>query len=403
MQKDSNEKIKAFNEGRYPETLKIKFKAMRVDSFRFMRATTHLFYEDIPKGSFLYNSPYAWICGDMHLENLGSYKADNRVAYFNVNDFDECLLAPCLLDTYRLIVSVLVSSSNLDLSMNDARMLCSIYIDAYLKTLGEGYVRTLEKQTARGVIKRFLKKISERKRKDFLKTRVISKNGKYKLIIGEPHTLSIPNSKKEEVTEQLNKWAKQKHDSAFYNVRDIAFRIAGTSSLGLERYAILVEGRGTPNGAFLLDLKETAPSCAAKYVLAKQPEWKDEGARLVEVQKRILAAPPALLADIHIGKKDFVLKELQPSADRIDYTLFNGNLKKLKNMLEDMASISAWDHLRTSGREGSAIADDFIYFAKGGEELKKNLLDAASGYTKTIDLYYQSYCKAYDKGFFKIG
>ena len=72
-------------------------------------------------------------------------------------------------------------------------------------------------------------------------------------------------------------------------------------------------------------------------------------------------------------------------------------------MLEDMASISAWDHLRTSGREGSAIADDFIYFAKGGEELKKNLLDAASGYTKTIDLYYQSYCKAYDKGFFKIG
>ena len=402
MQKDSNEKIKAFNEGRYPETLKIKFKAMRVDSFRFMRATTHLFYEDIPKGSFLYNSPYAWICGDMHLENLGSYKADNRVAYFNVNDFDECLLAPCLLDTYRLIVSILVSSSNLSLSINDARILCTIYMDTYFQTLGEGYIRTLEKESARGVIKHFLKKISERKRKDFLKTRVYSKNGKYRLIIGQPHTLPISDLKREEVTEQIKIWAKQTTNPHFFKTHDVAFRIAGTSSLGLERYVVLVEGRGTPNGAFLLDLKETAPSCAAKYVPAKQPAWKDEAARLVEVQKRILAAPPALLADIHIGKKDFVLKEMQPTADRIDYTMFDGNIKKFKNMLEDMASICAWDNLRTSSREGSAIADDFIYFAKAGQSLKKNLLDAALDYTKTIDVYYQSYCKAYDKGFFKV-
>jgi uncharacterized protein (DUF2252 family) len=170
----------------------------------------------------------------------------------------------------------------------------------------------------------------------------------------------------------------------------------------LERYVILVEGRGAPNGAFLLDLKEVTPSCAAKHIPAKQPAWKDEAQRLIEIQKRILAAPPALLADIHIGKKDFVLKELQPSADRIDYAIFEGNIKKLKNMLEDMASINAWDNLRTGGREGSAIADEFIYFAKGGQSLKKNLLDTAFRYTKTIDLYYISYCKAYDKGFFKI-
>jgi uncharacterized protein (DUF2252 family) len=47
MQKDSNEKIRAFNQGRFPETLKLKYKAMRDDKFRFLRATTHLFYEDI--------------------------------------------------------------------------------------------------------------------------------------------------------------------------------------------------------------------------------------------------------------------------------------------------------------------------------------------------------------------
>lgn len=402
MQRDSNEKIRAFNQGRYAETLKLKYELMREDRFRFLRATTHLFYEDIPPGSFLLNSPYAWICGDLHLENLGSYKADNRVAYFNVNDFDECLLAPCLLDVYRLIISVIVSSANLKLSVNDARLLSSVYIDTYLHTLEQGYIRTLEKQTARGVIKKFLKNVAQRKRKDFIKTHIRKKNNTYPLIVGKPHTLPISNSKKEEVATLIKKWAKQKQDPDFYKIHDIAFRIAGTSSLGLERYVLLVEGRGAPNEAFLLDLKEAAPSCLANYTPAKQPAWKDDADRVIEVQKRILSAPPALLTDIRMGKKSFILKELQPSADRIDYTMFGGNIKKLKNMLEDMAAISAWDTLRTGGRQGSAIADEFIYFAKSGPSIKKNLLDAAFRYTDTVDLYYKSYCKAYDKGDFKL-
>lgn len=402
MQKDSNEQIKAFNHGRYPDTLKRKYKLMREDKFRFLRATTHLFYEDIPKGSFLLNSPYAWICGDMHLENLGSYKADNGVAYFNVNDYDECLLAPCLLDTYRLIISVIVSAANLKLSEAEARSLCNLYVDTYFKTLESGYIRTLEKQTARGVIKKFLHNVSERKRKDFLKSRIYKKKGRNKLIIDKEHTLLVSDEKKEEVTGHLNKWAAKKNDVAFYKVHDVAFRVAGTSSLGMERYVILVEGLGLPAGGFLLDLKETAPSCAAKYVPSTQPKWKNEACRLVEIQRRILSAPPALLADIQLGEKSFILKELQPTADRIDYTIFKGNVKKLRNMLEDMASISAWDTLRTGGREGSAIADEFIYFAKGYESLKKNLLESAFKYTSTLDVYYNDYCKVYDKGFFKL-
>src|SRR6185312_191072 len=391
MQKDSNKKIKQFNQGRYEATLKLKYELMRADKFRFLRGTTHLFYEDIPHGSFLMNSPYAWICGDLHLENLGSYKADNRIAYFNVNDFDECLLAPCLLDVYRLIISVLVSSSNLRLSVNEARLLCTTYIDTYLNTLGQGYIRTLEKQMARGVIKKFLKNVSQRKRKVFIQEHVYKKNGRYKLLVEKPHNLPLPDSKKEEIASIIKKWAKQKHAEAFYKVHDVVFRIAGTSSLGLERYVALVEGRGMPGEAFLLDLKETTPSCAAPYSPAQQPAWKDDAERLIEVQRRILSAPPALLADIHIGKKSFIMKEFQPQADRINYTLFGGNVKKLKNMLEDMAAISAWDTLRTGGRQGSAIADEFIYFAKDVVSLKKNLLDAAFDYKNTIDLYYKSY------------
>ena len=88
-------RIKAFNHGRDPQLIQLKYKAMRPDVFAFYRGTCHLFYEDWPANTSLDNAPPVWICGDLHIQNLGSYKADSRLVYFNINDFDESALAPC--------------------------------------------------------------------------------------------------------------------------------------------------------------------------------------------------------------------------------------------------------------------------------------------------------------------
>jgi uncharacterized protein (DUF2252 family) len=89
------ERLQVFNQGRDPQLLVLKYQTMRTDVFAFFRGTCHLFYEDWPANSSLNEAPPVWICGDFHLQNLGSYKADNRLAYFNINDFDEATLAPC--------------------------------------------------------------------------------------------------------------------------------------------------------------------------------------------------------------------------------------------------------------------------------------------------------------------
>src|ERR1700684_811170 len=60
----------------------------------------------------------------MHLENFGSYKADNRLIYFDNNDFDEACLAPSLYELVRLLTSVLVGASDLKLSRAEALALC---------------------------------------------------------------------------------------------------------------------------------------------------------------------------------------------------------------------------------------------------------------------------------------
>jgi uncharacterized protein (DUF2252 family) len=395
-------KIKVYNNGRLPELLKLKYKAMRDDKYRFFRAIPHLFYEDVASHSYLHDSPHTWICGDLHLENIGSYKGDNRVTYFDINDFDECCLGPCMLDVSRMLTSIYLASSNLSIDAKEAHALCSVFADTYFNQLELGYIRVLENETATGTIKKFLDKVKERKRKSLIKKRTEEKKGKLKLLIDHEHSLVASPEETKQVTTHIQQWAKSKNNPEFYNVIDVAFRIAGTSSLGLKRYIALVEGRGGLNGHFLLDLKETLPSCAATHIKAKQPKWNSEAERLVEVQKRILSAPPALLASIDIKNTNYVLKELQPLADRIDYTMFHGNTKKLSDVIKNMASICAWGSLRSSGRQGSAIADELIYFAKNNKQLKKKVCDFAFNYAKTIDGYYKAYCKAYDNKFFKV-
>ena len=106
MVRDVVERIRSFNQGRDAERLRMKYQRMLASSFAFFRGTCHLFYEDWPAGSPLNSAPPAWICGDLHLENFGTYKGDNRLAYFDINDFDEATLAPCTWDLARFLKAV---------------------------------------------------------------------------------------------------------------------------------------------------------------------------------------------------------------------------------------------------------------------------------------------------------
>ena len=76
---DVPERIRLFNRGRHAQLRQMKYDKMRVSAFIFLRGTCHLFYENWPTGSALNKAPRVWLCGDMHLENFGSYKSDNRL------------------------------------------------------------------------------------------------------------------------------------------------------------------------------------------------------------------------------------------------------------------------------------------------------------------------------------
>src|SRR5579859_5470343 len=135
------ERILTFNANRDPQMLKIKYKEMRESAFAFYRGTCHLFYEDWPLRSALNDAPAVWICGDLHLENFGSYKAENRLVYFGLTDFDEAVLAPCTWDVARMVTSIFVAAQQLKISQRQALVLAESFLDSYTHVLAEGQIR----------------------------------------------------------------------------------------------------------------------------------------------------------------------------------------------------------------------------------------------------------------------
>uniref|UniRef100_UPI0013D392A8 DUF2252 family protein n=1 Tax=Klebsiella aerogenes TaxID=548 RepID=UPI0013D392A8 len=89
---------------------------------------------------------------------------------------------------------------------------------------------------------------------------------------------------KQRVSEFMQGFAQTQPDPRFFEVLDVARRIAGTGSLGLERYVILVRGKGVAGGQYPLDLKQILPSVLAPAGGCRQPKFGDAAQRLVAVQ-----------------------------------------------------------------------------------------------------------------------
>jgi len=398
---DVVDEISRFNAGRDPERLAMKYARMRTSPFVFLRGTCHLFYKRLSSGSVLGSSPHAWICGDMHLENFGSYKGDNRLIYFDINDFDEACLAPCLFEMIRLLTSVLVATDDLKLSRAEALALCHIAVDSYASALRFGKARWIEEETAEGMVAELFAALHQRSRVDHLNRRTELKGKRRTLRVDGKKALPVNDKTREKITAFMNDFAKREPNPAFYEIIDVARRIAGTGSLGVDRYVILVEGKGSPDGNYLLDMKLALPSATAPNVGTPQPRWASEAERVVEIQRRDQVVSQAFLHAVEFEKRPYVLRGLQPSEDRVALENWNGKLPRLESVVRNMAELVAWAHFRSSGRQASAIADELIAF---GEKSKWQLplIDLATQCEAQVVGDWQTYCKAFDAGAFDL-
>lgn len=389
------ERIFKFNSELDPKLVSLKYKLMTENVFRFFRGTCHIFYEDLNAANSLPSSPVSWICGDLHVENFGSYKGDNHLVYFDLNDFDEGILAPLLWDIVRMTTSIFLAFDSLKITHNQALKAVNIFLQTFNKILAEGNARYIEPQTATGIVKKFLNVVSERTQKELLyeKTKIIK--GKLRLDKGLDKHLKIDRQMKQELIGNFILWMNSNNAPPNdYKVLDLCFRIAGTGSIGVERYLFLTQKVNNPKKFMLIDMKESTPSSLLPYTNINQPAWKSESERIISIQKRMQNISPAQLSENMFHNHSYVMQEMQPTKDRINFELIQNDFKKVSCVMQDMGVITASSSLSSSGRQGSSIADELILFAQDSD-WHKPVIDYSLTYISRVKSDYESFLSDY--------
>ena len=257
----------------------------------------------------------------------------------------------------------------------------------------------MDVQTGHGLIRKLLETLQTRQRVDFLNARTTLKGKKRELKIDGKKALPVSAEQREKITSFMEGFASAQTNPAFYKVLDVARRIAGTGSLGVDRYAILIEGKGTTDSHYILDLKQAKMSSLAPYLTLKQPKWASNAHRVVAVQQRMQAVPMAFLQAVVIGQTAYVLRGLQPTEDRVSFHSAQHSRDDIQKVVAGMGHLAAWAQLRSSGRQGSAITDELMDFSHR-RKWKDKLLDASSEFAEQTLQDAATYAEAFDDGVF---
>lgn len=397
-QDDIAERLARHNAGREAERLALKYDAMRQSLFTFYRGSASLFWEDARAGGVpIPEAPRVWGCGDLHLENFGSYRGGNGLAYFDLNDFDGAALAPVTWELARFLTSIHVAAPSLNLSRPEATELAKVFLSAYGAALANGKALWIERATATGMVHDLLRQVRRRTHAELVESRTRRRGGRRVLRAGGRHALPLSDAEGERWMEPLRKMVTTTIEGPEYELLDVARRVAGVGSLGVQRFVLLVERDRGPERRILIDVKQAVPSPLARNSPVKQPHWRSEAERMVQLQQRMQAVAPALLHAAVVSGESFVVRELQPTEDRLLLSDPRVTHRRMHDVLSAMGQLTAWAHLRSGGRDGSATADALITFGRA-RAWHAPLLAYARRSQRVAERAWQQFGAAYDAG-----
>jgi len=321
---------------RFPHLLAHKAERMAQSPLALLRGSAPLFYELLERHPELAEGPRGegWVVGDAHLENFGAYRpeplsvsetkatrAEERVA-FDLNDFDEAFVGPWRVDVLRLLTSVLLGGREMGADGPRALSLCDALLDAYV---GAAFHARRTPAPPRAV-KALVDKVRSRTREELLdgRTRVVRGERRF---VRDARYESVGPKLRARAERALRKYAGQlpapeRPPAEALEVIDVAFRVAGTGSLGCLRLALLARGKGGRDGAWIFDMKaEGTPSSACLV----RPPRLEPAERVLEALRSCLEHPPRMAGTTRLRGTSMFVRRLAPQEDKLDYTKLNAD------------------------------------------------------------------------------
>ena len=297
---------------------------MTASPLGYLRGAAGLFYELLADYPELAMGPQGdgWLVGDAHLENFGAFRSEDGRGHesvvFDINDFDEAIVGPFRWDVVRLLTSVILGGREIGSDGKQSVRLCSAILDGYVPALCLGQ----SANRAPPPVRRLLDKVERRTHKDLLDRRTEHRASGRRFVRGEryqdlaPELVSKAQRAFARYVERLDPGRTQAREH--FMVEDVAFRVAGTGSLGVLRMAVLTRGKGEPDSRWIFDMKAEGAPAAQALAGAAVPEPPAE--RVLRATRACLVHPPRMLGSADVDDASLFVRRLLPQEDKLDLT-----------------------------------------------------------------------------------
>jgi uncharacterized protein (DUF2252 family) len=330
--------LEASTRGRVPALVALKNQLMAASPFGYFRGAVPVMAYDL---SLTGNTGIrSQLCGDAHVRNLGAFAGPDGRLVFDINDFDETIVAPFEWDVKRMATSLVLAGRGAGARNLDCREAAGLFLERY-RTMMVTFARMPVVEVARYQVHRLknvsavagillmaeratpmhtlltlteVKREAAKSAKKAAKAKVGHRPQRaFKTI--EPTLTRVKGEVAERVVGSLTKYAEslqpeRRHFLAQYRPVDVAFKVVGTGSVGLRDYVVLMEGNGAKDPLFL-QIKEEVESGYAPYVAAKgRGVGRHQGQRVVEGERAMQLQSDPFLGWTTMKGRDYLVRQL---------------------------------------------------------------------------------------------
>ena len=391
--------ILEFNAGRKPKLVRIKLERMAANPFAFFRGADHLlagYWAQLKPPDV---GPPILQCGDLHLENFGAYQTDDGDFLYDINDFDEALVAPCSLDLVRCVASILVAAECWALSPLAAFGMALEFIDRYRAAVtSPPHVHADDQfapHTGRGPIWKLLGETAQASQEALLDANTELVKGTRRIVRNKAKHPPVSAKREKSLRHAMEAYGAAHANPEAFEVLDVTGRIAGTGSLGARRYLVLIAGGGTPETNRLIDVKEEFAPALLACAGAVQPDvGGDHAARAVAAQRALQAKPPAGLDVLPVEDLSYRMRTMIPEENRTSLSRFQRRPEKLREAIQVAGQLTGWSHLRGAqhGHRRSNPTGALVAWADSAS--LDAVLVSAARYAEQTRADFQAFCAA---------
>jgi uncharacterized protein (DUF2252 family) len=389
----------AADAGRVRRLLPIKYARMKESPFAFFRGAVSVMAADLAR---LPNSGIdVQLCGDAHVQNLGSFAAPDGNLIFDLNDFDETIRGPFEWDLKRMAASLVLAGRESDHDAAACRSAAEACARSYCRFIGE-FSRQPVLQAARHQVRRgeraapihaALRQSQRARPLDLLKKMTEpGRRGRPRFRDGRPLFWRIRGKVAQEVLDSLDAYRESLGPERVrlfdpFRSLDVGFKVVGTGSVGLRDYVVLFEGNG-PRDPLFLQIKQEVASAYAKYL--PDAAARHQGQRVAQGQRAMQPLSDLLLGWTSIGPHEFVVRQLNDHKGKIDLQRLRGG------GLESLALVAG--ELLARGHARSGDACQIRGYCGSGGKLAKALAAFATGYADQTEADYRAFRAAVKSG-----